>query len=276
MPPATVRFAPSPNGRLHLGHAFSALLNAQVAAETGGRFLLRIEDIDGPRCPRHLAEAAMADLAWLGLTWETPVRYQSEFTDFYAEVQSQLEAMGLLYPCFCSRQDIAMAASGPRDPDGQPLYPGTCKHRPRRSGIPFALRLDMERALRRLNRPLTWDEHDEGEVAAAPEAWGDLILVRKDIGTSYHIAVVADDALQGITDVIRGRDLYHAASVHRLLQALLGYPVPRYRHHRLIEAAGRKLSKSAGDTSLAALRTAGITPQDIRDLLGFAPVKAPG
>ena len=266
------RFAPSPNGRLHLGHACSALLNAQAARESGGRLLLRIEDIDQPRCPRHLAAAVFEDLAWLGLCWEEPVRFQSgHFADYQAR-QASLAGMGLLYPCFCSRKTLA-AAAGPRDPDGQPLYPGTCRNlsetgRAARiaAGEPHALRLDMAAAAA---GPVAWQEAGEGTVRFDPAQWGDVILARRDIGTSYHIAVVVDDALQGVTQVIRGRDLYAATAVHRVLQGLLGLPAPRYRHHRIIETAGRKLSKSAGDTSLAALRAAGLSAADVRRQLGF-------
>jgi glutamyl-Q tRNA(Asp) synthetase len=269
------RFAPSPNGALHLGHAYSALLNARMAREAGGRFLLRMEDIDVARCPPHLAEAALADLAWLGLDWERPVRVQSRHLEDYAEAQARLADMGLLYPCFCSRSRIAAMAGG-RDPEGQPLYPGTCRaltETERRNriarGEAHALRLDMAEALSRLTAPVTAIESDRLQPLD-PGLWGDVILVRKDIGTSYHIAVVVDDALQAITHVVRGRDLLAATAIHRLLQILLGLPEPRYHHHELIgDEAGHKLSKSAGSRSLAALRRSGVTPTEIRRTLGF-------
>jgi glutamyl-Q tRNA(Asp) synthetase len=270
------RFAPSPNGALHLGHAYSALLNAELARAAGGRFLVRMEDIDLVRCPRHLAEAALADLAWLGLNWEVPVRYQSEHLADYRRAQDRLAAMGLLYPCFCSRKRIAESAMPGRDPEGQPLYPGTCRdlspsERQDRigAGEHYALRLDMARAIPAAGASLDFEEQGR-RIRLDPAAWGDVILVRKDIGTSYHVAVVVDDALQGITDVVRGRDLFQATAIHRLLQVLLRLPVPRYRHHELIgDETGRKLSKSAGDRSLASLRRAGIGPAEVRAVLGF-------
>lgn len=256
------RFAPSPNGALHLGHAYSALLNARLAAEAGGRFLVRIEDIDTLRCTPTLAEAALADLAWLGLRWEEPVRVQSRHMAEYRAQQQRLASMGLLYPCFCSRKDSAAVADpNRRDPEGQPLYPGTCRHLPPgtiaarlAAGDAHALRLDMQAA---------------SEDAAA-RAWGDVVLVRKDIGTSYHIAVVTDDYLQAITHVVRGRDLEAATAIHVVLQKLLGFATPHYRHHDLIsDALGRKLSKSEGAKSLASLRAEGVSAADIRAALGF-------
>lgn len=272
------RFAPSPNGEMHLGHAYSALLNARMAGECRGRFLIRIEDIDTVRCTAHLTARALADLAWLGLAWEEPVRVQSRHLKDYAAAQERLRTMGLLYPCFCSRKDIAaLGASGPRDPEGQPLYPGTCrKLSPSEitdrmaSGIPYAMRLDMHLAQSRLAAPLTHEEKGKA-VAADPLRWGDAVLARKDIGTSYHIAVVTDDALQGISHVVRGHDLHAATAIHRLLQELLGLPAPSYHHHELIgDEMGRKLSKSAGDISLRTLREQGVGAADIRRTLGFA------
>ena len=272
------RFAPSPNGELHLGHAYSALLNARMAAECGGRFLVRIEDIDTTRCTPALAERALADLAWLGLAWEEPVRVQSEHMADYALAQQRLADMGLLYPCFCSRKDIAaQGAGGPLDPEGQPLYPGTCgKLSPAEiadrvgRGIAHAMRLDMRRALARIASPLAFGEKGK-PVAADPSRCGDPVLARKDIGTSYHVAVVSDDALQGISHVVRGRDLYAATAIHRLLQELLGLPAPHYHHHELIgDETGRKLSKSAGDISLRGLREQGVGAAQIRRALGFA------
>lgn len=276
------RFAPSPNGRLHLGHAYSALLNEKLARETAGRFLLRIEDIDRPRCTDALTEAMLADLAWLGLAWEEPVLRQSEHLADYHAAQQRLHDERLLYPCFCSRRDIALAAgeTRERDPEGQPLYPGTCRRlsteeRSRRlaEGEPHAWRIAMYEALARMSEPLSFVEASSGAPLREPafaEAWGDVVLVRKDIGTSYHIAVVIDDARQGVTQVVRGRDLFHATSIHLVLQHLLGLPTPRYVHHALIDdAEGRKLSKSLGSKSLADLRDAGVSPRDVRRVLGF-------
>jgi glutamyl-Q tRNA(Asp) synthetase len=281
MPPV-FRFAPSPNGNLHLGHALSALLNADMAKAAGGRLLLRIEDIDATRCRPHYEAAIYEDLAWLGLVWEEPVRRQSEHFAGYRAALARLEAMALVYPSFESRAEIAVLASG-RDPDGAPLYPGTAKalsaaERDARiaAGAPYALRLDMTAALARVPS-LGWEETGEGPkgetgtVAADPAAWGDVVLARKDVPTSYHLAVVVDDAAQGVTDVVRGRDLFHATSVHRLLQALLGLPAPRYHHHRLLlDPAGRKLSKSTRATGLRELRAQGLTPRDIRRMAGLA------
>jgi glutamyl-Q tRNA(Asp) synthetase len=288
MPPV-FRFAPSPNGYLHLGHALSALLNADMAKVTGGRLLLRIEDIDTTRCRPEYEAAITEDLAWLGLDWEAPVWRQSEHFAGYRAALAQLERMGLVYPSFESRAEIVALVAAketnapwPRDPDGAPLYPGTAKtlgaaeRRDRiASGAPYALRLDMAAALARVP-PLTWTETgagpegESGMVTATPAGWGDVVLARKDTPTSYHLAVVVDDAAQGVTDVVRGRDLFHATAVHRLLQMLLGLPEPRYRHHRLVaDAEGRKLSKSSQATGLRALRSQGLTPPDIRRLAGL-------
>jgi glutamyl-Q tRNA(Asp) synthetase len=287
--PSVFRFAPSPNGYLHLGHAYSALLNFDSAHRSGGRFLLRIEDIDATRCKPEFETAIYQDLGWLGLSWETPVRRQSEHLAFYREAVEELSAQGLLYPAFESRAEIAKlvaqrqaAGAWPRDPDGAPLYPGTAKslapderRRLAERGAPYALRLDMAAARARAG-DLTWTEHGEGpdgaagRVAARPEAWGDVILARKEMPTSYHLSVVIDDALQGVTDVVRGQDLFHATSVHRLLQQLLGLPRPFYRHHRLLtNDSGQKLSKSTDATGLRELRAAGATPADIRRLIGL-------
>jgi len=269
------RFAPSPNGRLHLGHAYSALLNDAEAKAAGGRFLIRIEDIDRLRCTPELVAACLEDLAWLGLHWEEPVRHQSRHVNDYRAALARLDAMGLLYPCYCSRREIAAAANARiADPEGQPLYPGTCRalnHASRNA--PHALRIDMKKARALVRRPLSYTElREETAVAitATPQVWGDVILARRDIGTSYHIAVVVDDALQEVSHVIRGSDLSAATAIHRLLQELLGLPVPLYRHHALIgDEAGRKLSKSAGDRSLASYREAGVTAEEIRRALGF-------
>ena len=288
MPPV-FRFAPSPNGYLHLGHACSALLNFDLARETGGRFLLRIEDIDATRCRPEYETAIHEDLAWLGIAWETPVRRQSEHFAAYRAALDKLSALGLVYPSFESRAEIAKLvaqreASGPWpcDPDGAPLYPGTAKsfaadERARlvESGVPYALRLDMEAACRHA-AGLAWREDGEGpggeqgSVAVQPRAWGDVILARKETPTSYHLSVVVDDALQGVSEVVRGQDLFHATSVHRLLQGLLGLPAPAYRHHRLIrDEAGQKLSKSTRATALRDLRAGGATPADIRAMVGL-------
>ena len=280
------RFAPSPNGLLHLGHAYSALRNFEGARRSGGRFLLRIEDIDSGRSRPEFEAAIYEDLAWLGLDWETPVRRQSEHLGEYALAVDRLKNRGVVYPCFCTRAEISRAAEGqadwPRDPDGAPLYPGTCKRmkRDRReaflmAGRHAAMRLDMPDACARLEQTLGWREFGEGEdcrdVRAEPQLWGDVIVARRDIPTSYHLAVVIDDALQGVTDVARGMDLFHATSVHRLLQALLDLPAPNYRHHRLIlDEEGDKLAKSRGSTTLRDLRAAGATPADIRRMVGLA------
>jgi glutamyl-Q tRNA(Asp) synthetase len=278
--PPVFRFAPSPNGYLHLGHALSALLNADMARAAGGRLLLRIEDIDAARCRPEYEAAIYEDLAWLGIAWEEPVRRQSEHYDGYRAALASLEALGLVYPSFESRAEIAALVAArepwPRDPDGAPLYPGDAKAMPaaerkRRmdAGEPYALRLDTPAAMARAGS-LTWTETDQGLVVADATAWGDVILARKDTPTSYHLAVVVDDAAQGVTDVVRGRDLFHATSVHRLLQTLLDLPGPRYRHHRLIlDADGNKLSKSTAATGLRELRAQGVTPADIRRRVGL-------
>ncbi|ABA04013.1 glutamyl-tRNA synthetase, class Ic [Nitrobacter winogradskyi Nb-255] len=289
MPPPVFRFAPSPNGFLHLGHAFSALMNFESARRGQGRFLLRIEDIDAARCRPEFEAAIYQDLAWLGLSWETPVRRQSEHLADYRAALDRLAALGLLYPSFESRAEIAalvnareMDGGWPRDPDGAPLYPGTAKslaaterERRLRSGAPFALRLDME-AARRLAGDLTWIERgsgpdgETGEILARPEAWGDVILARKDIPTSYHLSVVIDDALQGVTEVTRGQDLFRSTAVHRLLQEILDLPQPVYRHHDLIrDAEGKKLSKSSRAIGLRELRSGGMTTAELRSLVGL-------
>ena len=292
MPPV-FRFAPSPNGYLHLGHALSALINAEMARAAGGRLLLRIDDIDTARCRPEFEAAIYEDLAWLGLTWEQPVWRESEHTGDYRAALAKLEAQGLVYPSFESRAEIAMMVAGrdargpwPRDPDGAPLYPGNAKalertDRKRRieAGEPYALRLDMAAALARAPA-LTWTETGvgpngetgtvTGAPAASPAIWGDVILARKDAPASYHLAVVVDDAAQGVTDVVRGQDLFHATSVHRLLQALLGLAEPRYHHHRLLfDADGRKLSKSTAATGLRELRAARTSAADIRRRVGL-------
>jgi glutamyl-Q tRNA(Asp) synthetase len=284
------RFAPSPNGYLHLGHALSALVNFEMAREAGGRFILRIEDIDTARSRPEFEQAIYDDLAWLGIEWEIPVRRQSEHFDEYRAAMARLEARGLLYPSFESRAEIARLVAArdrqgpwPRDPDGAPIYPGRARtlapeERRRRidAGEPFALRLDMAAALAQTG-PLSWTEdgagpHGEtGQITAVPAEWGDVVLSRKEVPGSYHLAVVLDDAVQGVTHVVRGHDLFRATAVHRLLQVLLGLPVPTYRHHRLIlDSRGQKLSKSTRATALRELRQRGTTPAEIRRRLGFS------
>jgi glutamyl-Q tRNA(Asp) synthetase len=281
MPPV-FRFAPSPNGYLHLGHALSALLNAERAKAAAGRLLLRIEDIDEARCRPEYEAAIYQDLAWLGIAWERPVRRQSEHYADYRAALARLDAMGLTYRAYETRSEIGRAAAG-YDPDGAPLYPWRhntiidADERRRRSdaGEPFALRLDMAAAVARTGA-LTWEETgagpagETGSIAANPQAWGDVILARKETPTSYHLAVVTDDAAQGVTDMVRGRDLFPATSVHRLLQALLDLPAPRYLHHHLIlDAEGAKLSKSTSATGLRELRGRGATAADIRKAVGL-------
>jgi glutamyl-Q tRNA(Asp) synthetase len=284
------RFAPSPNGELHLGHAYSALLNADMARKAGGRLLLRIEDIDTARCTPEFEAGIYRDLDWLGIDWEKPVRRQSEHFPEYSKLLERLIAEELVYPAFMSRGEmrayIAQAEDSgktwPRDPDGVPLYPGLDKalgarERKRRmaEGESFAWRLDMAAATANLGQPLTWTEFSDPKTSSArrvearPDLWGDVVLARRDVPTSYHLSVVADDALQGITHVARGLDLFAATGIHRLLQELLGLPEPVYFHHRLILGPdGRKLSKSLRDTGLNALRIAGRTPDDIREMFG--------
>lgn len=289
MPPPVFRFAPSPNGFLHLGHARSALLNSDLAQRSGGRLLLRIEDIDTTRCRPEYEQAIYDDLAWLGMAWEQPVRRQSEHLPLYRGAIERLMRGGLIYPAFETRADIARvvaekekSGSWPRDPDGAPLYPGTGRHlsageRERKiaAGAPYALRLDMAEAIARTG-PLCWMEEGQGpdgetgDVPARPEQWGDVILARKDTPTSYHLSVVVDDALQGVTHVVRGQDLFRATGVHRLLQKLLGLPQPVYRHHALVlDEAGQKLSKSTRSTALRELRAGGMTPDEVRRLVGI-------
>jgi glutamyl-Q tRNA(Asp) synthetase len=283
------RFAPSPNGYLHLGHALSALVNAEMARAFGGRLLLRIEDIDTARCRSEYETAIHEDLAWLGIGWEEPARRQSEHFEAYRAALARLEAQGLVYPSFESRAEITRLVAErearghwPRDPDGAPLYPGGAKKlsaddRAARiaAGEPYALRLDMHAAVARTG-PLTWvetgaDHEEEHETLMAhPEAWGDVVLGRKETPTSYHLSVVVDDALQGVSHVVRGEDLQAATSVHRVLQELLGLHAPHYHHHRLVlDETGRKLSKSTQATALRELRAQGMTPGDIRRAVGM-------
>ncbi len=271
--PIVTRFAPSPTGHLHLGHALSALFAFRAAREGGGRFLLRIEDIDRTRCRPEFEAAVKEDLAWLGLTWEEPVRRQSEHFDDYRAALDRLEGMGVLYPCFCTRRqvqaEIAASPAAPHGPDG-PLYPGTCRalaapERARRiaAGVPYAIRLDAAAAIRRCGA-LHWHDHRRGRQAAAPERLGDVVLARKEVPASYHLAVTIDDALQGVTLVTRGADLFDATHVHRLLQALLDLPVPEYHHHPLLTGAdGKRLAKRDRAATLRELRAAGRTPAEV-------------
>ncbi len=283
------RFAPSPNGLLHLGHAYSALVNHAAAREAGGRFLLRIEDIDTTRSRPEFIRAIADDLDWLGILPPEPPRRQSRHFEAYAEALAHLEREGLLYPAFETRGEIARAvlakeengANWPRDPDGAPLYPfareslpDSARKRRREAGEPYALRLDMARACALAGETLSWREAAAGPlqpptpVPAEPARWGDVVLARKEVPASYHVAVVVDDAVQGISHVIRGQDLYAATAVHRLLQTLLGLPEPIYHHHRLVrDADGRKLSKSGGAASLAAMRQAGASREQVLELI---------
>lgn len=270
------RFAPSPTGRLHLGHAFSALLAYEFARSRDGAFLLRIEDIDPGRARAEHVDSIIEDLAWLGLDWDGEIVFQSERLNLYREALGRLQAAGLVYPCFCTRSaiaaEIAASAAAPHGPDG-PLYPGTCRalsleERDRRSATePHAWRLDVAKAAAEAG-PLYWRD-GETEAQAEPEAHGDVVLARKDAPVSYHLAVTIDDAAQGVTDVVRGRDLYAATDVHRLLQALLGLPTPLYHHHPLLlDADGRRLAKRHGAPTLAALREARADPKALAaDLL---------
>jgi glutamyl-Q tRNA(Asp) synthetase len=269
------RFAPSPTGYLHLGHAYSALIAWRRARDTGGRFLLRIEDIDPARCRPAFSQAIEQDLAWLGMDWDDEVRVQSAHLPAYRVVLDTLSARGLLYPCFCTRADIqreiAASAGAPHAPDGSVVYPGTCRHlsqldRKRRvdSGVPYALRLDMARARAEVAGSLTFEEVGEGVITCAPERFGDVVLARKDAPASYHLCVTHDDAVQGVTLVTRGEDLQPTTDLHRLLQTLMGWPAPRYAHHRLLtDATGRRLAKRDQATTLRALREQGASPQDV-------------
>jgi glutamyl-Q tRNA(Asp) synthetase len=286
----TFRFAPSPNGRLHLGHAFSALLNAQLAERLGGRLLLRIEDIDITRCRPEFTDAIDEDLGWLGIRWEHPVRRQSEHFDDYRAAFSTLRDSRMVFPCFCSRKDLAEAAhrpeptgsAGRRDPDGAPLYPGTCRHLPAaevsrriQRGDPHTWRLDSAAACRAFPEGLAYRRLDaDGDVTlwpVDPARWGDAVIVRREIPTSYHLSVVVDDALQHVTHVVRGQDLEAATDLHVLLQRLLRLRSPIYRHHALLlEEQGGKLAKSRFSETLRDLREAGISAGEIRQRLGFA------
>ena len=277
------RFAPSPTGYLHLGHAWSALFAWRRARAVGGRFLLRIEDIDPARCRPEFAAAIEEDLAWLGLDWDAEVRVQSAHLPEYRVVLDGLARRGLLYPCFCTRADIqreiGTSASAPHAPDGSAVYPGICRdladtERARRiaAGERFALRLDMARALACVGGPLTFEEDGEGTVICVPERFGDVVLARKDAPASYHLCVTHDDAVQGVTLVTRGEDLKPATDLHRLLQALMAFPPPRYAHHRLlIDVTGRRLAKRDQAMTVRALRQQGVAPQEVQRMAdGFA------
>jgi glutamyl-Q tRNA(Asp) synthetase len=269
------RFAPSPTGLLHLGHAHSALFGWHKARDEAGRFLLRIEDIDPTRCRPEFETAILADLAWLGIDWDGPVRRQTDHLADYRRALDRLAELGLLYPCFCSRKDIAAAASAPHGPEGV-LYPGTCRNLPadearnrQERGDPYALRLDVAKASD-LSGPLTFHDQKEGAVPVQPGLLGDVVLARRDAPASYHLCVTVDDDLQGVTLVTRGVDLFHATHIQRLIQAVLGLKCPYYAHHLLVtNAAGVRLSKRDGAMSLAALRESGRSPAEVRAMAGF-------
>ena len=279
-PPLVTRFAPSPTGFLHLGHAHSALAGWRRAKAAGGRFLLRLEDIDAGRCRPDFAEALLEDLAWLGLDWEAPVRVQSRHIAEYGQVLDDLSARGLLFPCFCTRADIAREIAGsvaaPHGPEGPP-YPGTCRRLPAAEvaarlarGEPHALRLHMARAMALAPPRLSFAEEGSGEIACRPERFGDVVLARRDVRASYHLCVTHDDALQGVRLVTRGEDLLAATDIHRLLQALMGWPAPRYAHHRLLtDPTGRRLAKRDGAATLRELRARGVSPAEARALAGW-------
>lgn len=266
------RFAPSPTGYLHLGHAFAAFNAWRRARRAGGRFLLRLEDIDPNRCRPEYAVAIEQDLAWLGLDWDGPVRVQSRHLPDYRAVLDALADRGVLYPCFCTRADIMRevraCVDAPHGPDGAPLYPGTCRRlspdeRARRmdAGEPFALRLDMAAALL---PDLFYEEEGQGRIACHPERFGDVVLARKDAPASYHLCVTHDDALQGVTLVTRGTDLKAATDLHRLLQVLMGWPAPTYAHHPLlVDAQGRRLAKRQNSVPLRSLRAEGVPARAI-------------
>ncbi|MDE1931044.1 MAG: tRNA glutamyl-Q(34) synthetase GluQRS [Alphaproteobacteria bacterium] len=273
------RFAPSPTGYLHLGHAYAALVAFGIARERGGRFLLRMEDIDRGRCKPEFADAIEDDLAWLGLAWDGGVRKQSEHFDDYRAALARLEAMELIYPCFCTRAaikaELDAAAAAPHD--APPVYPGTCRalsddeRQARiRQGLSYALRLDVAKAHAKTG-PLFWEDEIKGAIEAAPTRHGDVVLARKDTPTSYHLAVTVDDARQGVTLVTRGEDLFEATDIHRLLQALLGYPTPAYRHHKILtDAAGKRLAKRDQAITLRGLRAIGKTQAEVRAMAGFS------
>ncbi len=287
-PPTVTRFAPSPTGHLHLGHAYSALFAAGEAKKAGGRFLVRIEDIDRGRCRREFEDAILDDLRWLGLEWRHPCRRQSECMDDYLAALEKLRGLGLVYPCFCSRREIraeiARAGQAPHDASREqpgpigPVYPGTCREMTAAArggrmaaGDAFALRLDMEKAAG-VAGPLTWIDRDEGRVRATPEIFGDVVLARKETPASYHLACTVDDHIQRVTLVTRGRDLFKATHIHRLLQELLGLGLPEYHHHRILNGAnGRRLAKRDNAATLRALREAGKSPAEVRKMVDACP-----
>lgn len=268
------RFAPSPTGRLHLGHAYSALFAWRKARDAGGKFLLRIEDIDRARCRDEFVAGIEEDLRWLGIDWDGDVRRQSEHFADYRAALDRLDAIGVLYPCFCTRADIARAASAPHGAD--PVYPGTCRHlsadeRRQRieTGAAYALRLDVERAFERTG-PLDWIDEGLGTVEANPLSLGDVVLARKDTPASYHLAVTVDDAIQGVTLVTRASDLFAATHIHRLLQALFDLPAPHWHHHKLLtDEAGKRFAKRDRAVTLQEMREAGTTAAEVRTLAGF-------
>lgn len=275
------RFAPSPTGYLHVGHAYSASLAYQQAVESDGHFLLRIEDIDGTRCRPEFEQAIYEDLKWLGLKWEEPVRRQSDQLDDYAAILDCLSEENLIYPCFCTRreiaEEIARSDSAPHGPDG-PLYPGTCKQlsdsereKLFQENSPYALRLDMEKAMAVPGaQDLTFNELGKGQIACSPAKFGDVVLARKETPTSYHLAVTFDDALQGVNLVVRGQDLFEATHVQRLLQHLLQLPAPDYLHHGLVsDTKGRRLAKRDKDATIRSLRENGYTAEEVMKLAGF-------
>ncbi len=278
--PHVTRFAPSPTGYLHLGHAYSALFAFEAARSTGGRFLLRIEDIDRQRCRPEFEEGIREDLGWLGIAWDGPVRRQSEHLEVYRAALDLLCETGVLYPCFCSRKQIRVeidqAGRAPHGPSGEALYPGICRGLDRSEGAsriangePYALRLDAGKALA-LTGPLTWEDCRAGAVLADPSSLGDVVLARKDAPTSYHLAVTVDDHLQGVTLVTRGEDLFHATHVHRLLQAILGLRTPRYYHHNLVaDSSGQRLAKRNRAITLRHLRDCRRTPDDVWRMIGL-------
>ncbi|MFN8707217.1 MAG: tRNA glutamyl-Q(34) synthetase GluQRS [Planctomyces sp.] len=267
------RFAPSPTGLLHPGHAYSAITAYETARQSNGRFILRIEDIDFTRCRPEFEDAIYEDLEWLGLRWETPVRRQSEHLAEYQKITDSLKARGLLYPCFCTRLDIQASVAAPHDnTDG--IYPGTCRNlsadeqqKRINNGVPFSLRLNMQAAAEQFSAELTWRDLGRGLQSVSPQRIGDVVLARKELGCSYHLCVTCDDALQGITRIIRGVDLFEATDVHRVIQELLGLPVPEYQHHPLLTdpRTGRRLAKRNQSETLRSLRDRGISPEQIRD-----------
>jgi glutamyl-Q tRNA(Asp) synthetase len=272
--PVVTRFAPSPSGLLHIGHVWSAMQGFRAArAGEGGRFLLRIEDIDTARCTPEFEQAIYDDMRWLGLGWDGEVRRQSEHIDDYEAALGRLQEMGLIYPCFCTRKEIrdevAASASAPHGPLGL-IYPGTCRQMPQtarrerlESDIPYALRLDMRKAIA-LVSPLSWHEVGKGRIFVDISLIGDVVVARKETAASYHLSVAVDDHLQGITLVNRGEDLFHATHVHRMLQALLGYNAPDYQHHKLLlDAEGKRFAKRDEAATVRALREAGHTPEEV-------------